>query len=214
MTISIQERMARQMNRIRVEAAVAATKTPPADYVFREPVMPKKPTVNDMLKAFIEDRNYVDGGSDDAKNAPRTIDDMRRMVAMEQSSEFRFERDELQPTMQGPFMSMGQMDIERDGYRPVDQSKKAADDLVIEPARPNVVTNDIKIDLRGVGGNATEVSAPSIAGGTSEAATPVSAKQDSSDGTSDSDKGDAIGMTAAQRQMLDTMRAMRKNMVF
>ena len=89
--MDIKERMARQMHRVKVEAAIAAMKTPPPDYVFKEPQMPKPMSEQQKVRAFIEDRTYDDIPMDQSKIDPKRVTsmaDVHRIVISEQPREF------------------------------------------------------------------------------------------------------------------------------
>ena len=116
--MDIKERMARQMHRVKVEAAIAAMKTPPPDYVFKEPQMPKPMSEKQKVQAFIEDRTYDDIPMDQSKIDPKRVAsmaDVHRIIISEQPREFVIGPKEQLDHNAPNFRNIGQEAIEGPG---------------------------------------------------------------------------------------------------
>ena len=117
--MDIKERMARQMHRVKVEAAIAAMKIPPPDYVFKEPQMPKPMSEKQKVQAFIEDRTYDDIPMDQSKIDPKRVTsmaDVHRIIISEQPREFVIGPKEQLNHKAPNFRNIGQEAIEGPGY--------------------------------------------------------------------------------------------------
>lgn len=200
---AVNDRIAKQIHRAKVDSAVASMKTPPPDYVYREPRMPRmKPSEADVVKRFIEDRTYDDippekGGLD--KSRVNGLSDIRAAIIAEQPREFV-----VGPMDQGikggkTFGTIGMEDLEGQGYAELHKDEgKDEERIITEPestAAPRVA--GIKIDLSGA-----------FAAQQNPVRKPVKTPPPPIE--EESGKGDnPIEMNSAQKQMLAAMRAQR-----
>lgn len=187
----VADRIAKQRHRAAVNAAIAALKVPPPDYVYREPRMPvMKQTIEERIALFREDRTYEDiKGNADMVSQIRTVSDIAKVIRAEQPGEFvNGEKDQVRHG--GPsFRTIDSQFLEGPGYRAIPGVDENARDRILdapetpEPAR----VQPMKIDLRQM---ASEPPAP----------------------VQDSPAQDGpIEMNTVQRQMLAAMRAQRMN---
>lgn len=203
---NIPDRISKQINRAKVDAAIAATKMPPPDYVYKEPRMPRaKETADAAVKRFLEDRIYDDIPMEKSKLDPSRITsmaDVHRVIISEQPREFVVSTKEQVKHGSPNFGTIGMEAIEGNGY--ADLKRNRNDDLseriVESPDEPQQMPfNAIKIDLSGGFGNVKELTpqeAPNVPPPPMEEAT---------------GKGDnPVEMNGVQKQMLAAMRAQRK----
>lgn len=210
--MDIRERMARQMHRVKVDAAIAAMKTPPPDYVFREPRMPEPMTEQQKVKAFVEDRTYDDIPMEKSKIDPRRVvsmADVARIIVSEQPREFVIGPKDQVDTGLPSFRTIGQESIEGPGYtalkanRDEDDDERIARMSSVEDSAPAL--HGIKIDLSGGIGKPGPATKPSRPQETPVASQPETPAQPASTNVPPG----TIEMTDAQRQMLAAMRAQR-----
>ena len=161
---TIPDRISKQINRAKVDAAIAATKMPPPDYVYKEPRMPRaKETADAAVKRFLEDRIYDDIPMEKSKIDPARITsmaDVHRVIISEQPREFVVSTTEQVKHGSPNFSTIGMDAIEGNGY--ADLKCNRTDDLneriVESPEEPQQVPfNAIKIDLSGGFGNVKEL---------------------------------------------------------
>ncbi len=213
--MDIKERMARQMHRVKVEAAIAATKTPPPDYVFKEPQMPKPMSEKQKVQAFIEDRTYDDIPMDQSKIDPKrvtTMADVHRIIISEQPREFVIGPKEQLDHKAPNFRNIGQEAIEGPGYSALkaNNNDNEEDRMIQMPDGDNSAPalHGIKIDLSGSIGKmegASQATAP--AGPPPSPPQPQPKPAQPNVGTNV--PPGTIEMTDMQRQMLAAMRAQR-----
>ena len=207
---NIPDRISKQLNRVKVDAALAATKTPPPDYVYREPRMPRqRETEADMVKRFLEDRIYDDIPMETSKIDPSRITsmaDVHRVIISEQPREFVVSSAEQARHGSPNFRTIGMEAIEGDGYADLkkDRNGDISERVVESPEGPQQVQfNAIKIDLSGGYGNAKEL--------TPQATRQVAPQVPPPPMEAAAGKGDnPVEMTGAQKQMLAAMRAQRR----
>lgn len=199
---AVNDRIAKQIHRAKVDSAVASMKTPPPDYVYREPRMPRmKPSEADVVKRFIEDRTYDDippekGGLD--KSRVNGMADIRAAIIAEQPREFV-----VGPRDQGikggkSFGNIGMENLEGPGYSELHKDEGKDDERIItEPESTSAPKIEgIKIDLSGA-----FAAQPKPASRKKTPPPPIA---------EESGKGDnPIEMNTAQKQMLAAMRAQR-----
>ena len=202
--MSVADRIARQQRIVKVNAAVAATKTPPPDYVYREPRMPARiPTAEERLAMFREDRTYDDvKGNADMVSQIRSPEDMAKVIRAEQPKEY-VSGDREQVRSGGPsFRTIDNRFLEGPGYRSLPQVDENARDRIIDaPETPEpAVVPALKIDLNRMAQNApVQPPVPAV----EQPPVQATAKPDG-----------PIEMNAVQRQMLAAMRAQRMNKGF
>ena len=113
---AIPDRIAKQINRAKVEAAIAATKMPMPDYVYKEPRMPRaKETADAAVKRFLEDRMYDDIPMEKSKIDPsriKSMADVRRVIVSEQPREYVIGTDEQVKHGSTTFGSIGMENLE------------------------------------------------------------------------------------------------------
>ena len=203
MTLSIQERIARQIRRAKVDAAIAAAKKPVPDYVFKEPQFPvrKKFTAEERVKAFAEDRVY-----DDVPTGQQRFDagkivgmgDVAKLYANENPREFVIGEPEQPNRGAATFRDISMDALEGPGYSAITgRGKEAESNQVLETPKeaPSPVTPTIKIDLSGAFGAVEK---------------PASVNPEPADDSGEN----PIGMNDVQKQMLAAMRNQRQKMKF
>lgn len=203
---SIPDRIRKQVNRAKVDAAVAAMKMPPPDYVYKEPRMPRaKETADAAVKRFLEDRIYDDIPMEKSKIDPSRITsmaDVHRVIISEQPREFVVSTKEQVKHGSPNFGNIGMDSLEGNGYADIkkDRGEDIADRIVQSSDEPAPLPfNAIKIDLSGGFGNVKEL--------TPDPPAPVTPPpMEESVGKGDN----PIEMNGIQKQMLATMRAQRK----
>ena len=206
----IPDRIARQINRARVDAAIAAMKTPPPDYVYREPRMPRRPTEEETVKSFLEDRIYDDIPMEKSKLDPSRIKgmgDVHRVIVSEQPREFVVSSEEQPRHGSATFRDIGMSAIEGAGYSELkkDRSPDFEERIVESADEPQQMPfSAIKIDLSGSFGNAKEIRQEPAR----PAAPPPPVEPAAGDGENH------VEMNGAQKQMLAAMRAQRRAMNF
>lgn len=213
--MDIKERMARQMNRVKVEAAIAATKNPPPDYVFKEPQMPKPMSEKQKVQAFIEDRTYDDIPMDQSKIDPKRVTsmaDVHRIIISEQPKEFVIGPKEQLDHKAPNFRNMGQEAIEGPGYSALKANNNDnEEDRMIQMSdgeNSAPALHGIKIDLSGsIGKTAVAPQATAPAEPTPPPLQPQPKPAQANLGTNV--PPGTIEMTDMQRQMLAAMRAQR-----
>ena len=203
---NIPDRISKQINRAKVDAAIAATKMPPPDYVYKEPRMPRaKETVDAAVKRFLEDRIYDDIPMEKSKIDPARITsmaDVHRVIISEQPREFVVSTTEQVKHGSPNFGNIGMDALEGNGYADIKKDRNADlnERIVESPDEPQQMPfNAIKIDLSGGFGNVKELTpqdTPQVPPPPMEEAT---------------GKGDnPVEMNSVQKQMLAAMRAQRK----
>lgn len=199
----VNDRIAKQIHRAKVDSAVASMKTPPPDFVYREPRMPRlKQTEADVVSRFIEDRSYDDippekGGLD--RSRVNGMADIRAAIVAEQPREFV-----VGPTDQGikggrTFGNIGMENLEGPGYSELHKDEgKDEERIITEPESTSAPKIEgIKIDLSG-------------AFAAQQKPAPRRVKAPPPPIEEESGKGDnPIEMNTAQKQMLAAMRAQR-----
>ena len=190
--MNLVDRIARQQRIVKVNAAIAATRKPPPDYVYREPRMPATPvTPEERLERFREDRTYEDvKGNADMVSQLRSPSDMAKVIRAEQPMEYvNGTRD--QARSGGPsFRTIDNQFLEGPGYRSLPQVDENARDRILDaPEAPEPAkVQPMKIDLRT---QSAPASSPEI--------------------TSVATQDGGMEMNTVQRQMLAAMRAQRMN---
>jgi hypothetical protein len=203
---NIPDRISKQINRAKVDAAIAATKIPPPDYVYKEPRMPRaKETADAAVKRFLEDRIYDDIPMEKSKIDPARITsmaDVHRVIISEQPREFVVSTTEQVKHGSPNFGNIGMDALEGNGYADIKKDRNADlnERIVESPDEPQQMPfNAIKIDLSGGFGNVKELTpqdTPQVPPPPMEEAT---------------GKGDnPVEMNSVQKQMLAAMRAQRK----
>lgn len=199
----VKELMAKQMNRVRVEAAIAATKKPPPDRVYREPRMPSpKEAADGAVKRFLEDRIYDDIPMEKSKIDPsriKSVGDIHRVMISEQPQEYVV-TSEAQP-VKGT-MSFGKVDmasLEGSGYADL---KNAGNNDLNERVVPAAESESTPLPLHGIKIN--------LSGGFAEepSVTPAPIEPDAGR------EGGPVEMNGVQKQMLAAMRAQRSALKF
>jgi hypothetical protein len=199
---AVDDRIAKQIHRAKVDSAVAAMKTPPPDFVYKEPRMPRtKQSEADVVRRFIEDRSYDDippekGGLDKSRVNGMTY--VRAAIIAEQPREFV-----VGPRDQGikggkSFGNIGMENLEGPGYSELHKDEGKDDERIItEPESTSAPKIEgIKIDLSGA-----FAAQPKPASRKKTPPPPIA---------EESGKGDnPIEMNTAQKQMLAAMRAQR-----
>ena len=213
--MDIKERMARQMHRVKVEAAIAAMKTPPPDYVFKEPQMPKLMSEKQKVQAFIEDRTYDDIPMDRSKIDPKRVTsmaDVHRIIISEQPREFVIGPKEQLDHKAPNFRNIGQEAIEGPGYSALNANNNDnEEDRMIQMSDGDnsaPALHGIKIDLSGSIGKmaaATQATAP----GEPPLPPPQPQAKSAQSNLGTNVPPGTIEMTDMQRQMLAAMRAQR-----
>jgi len=213
--MDIKERMARQMHRVKVEAAIAAMKTPPPDYVFKEPQMPKPMSEQQKVQAFIEDRTYDDIPMERSKIDPKRVTsmaDVHRIVISEQPREFVIGPKEQLDHKAPNFRNIGQEAIEGPGYSAIKANNRDdEEDRMIQMSDGDnsaPALHGIKIDLSGSIGKmaaAQQATAPSEPPPPPPQSQPKAAQPNVGTNVPPG----TIEMTDMQRQMLAAMRAQR-----
>lgn len=194
--MTVEERIARQQRIVRTNAAIAAMKSPPPDYAYREPRMPVAPaTPEERIARFREDRTYEDvKGNADMVNQLNSPADIARVIRAEQPMEFvNGSKDQVRTG--GPsFRTIDNQFLEGPGYRSLPQvDENARDRLLDAPEAPEpAVVPAVKIDLRAHAAPARPA--------------PESTPEPPQEG--------GIEMNTVQRQMLAAMRAQRMNKGF
>ena len=198
------ERIARQQRITRVNAAIAATKAPPPDYVYREPRLPaRKATPDERVALFREDRTYEDiKGNADMVNQINSAGDISKVLRAEQPMEYvSGDKDQVQKG--GPsFRTIDNQFLEGPGYRALPHVDENARDKVIDaPESPEpAVVPTLKIDLTHIAQNApVQQPVPPM----EQPPMQATVKPDG-----------PIEMNTVQRQMLAAMRAQRMNKGF
>lgn len=205
------DRIEKQINRAKVDAAIAATRMPPPDFVYREPRMPDaKKAADDAVKRFLEDRMYDDIPMERSKLDPsriKTMADVRRVIISEQPREYVVSSDEQVHRGAPNFRTIGMEALEGKGYAELkrDRNDDLNERIVTTPDEPQELPfSAIKIDLSGglgkVVGPETQPAPREAPPG--EKASPAEKRPVASPGS--------IEMTGVQKQMLDAMRAQRK----
>jgi len=204
-SVAVSDRISKQINRAKVDAAVAATKTPPPDYVYREPRMPRA-TPEAIVKSFLEDRIYDDIPMEKSKIDPSRITsvaDVHRVMISEQPREYVVSTEEQAKHGSPSFGNIGMEALEGDGYADLrkDRNAELHERIVESPEEQQQMPfNAIKIDLSGSFGNVKELTPePPV-----QPATPPPI--DASAGNGDNQ----VEMNGAQKQMLAAMRAQRR----
>lgn len=219
---SVPDRIGKQLNRVKVDAAIAATKTPPPDYVYKEPRMPRqRPTEETVVKNFLEDRIYDDIPMEKSKLDPSRITslaDINRVIISEQPREFVVSKEEQARHGSPGFGDIGMDALEGNGYADLkrDRSADSAERVVDTPSEPTQLPfSAIKIDLSGGFGNVKELT-PQDNAGTAPQVTPQVTPQVGLPPMEEAmGKGDnPVEMTSVQKQMLAAMRAQRKALNF
>lgn len=213
--MDIKERMARQMHRVKVEAAIAATKTPPPDYVFKEPQMPKPMSEKQKVQAFIEDRTYDDIPMDQSKIDPKRVTsmaDVHRIIISEQPREFVIGPKEQLNHKAPNFRNIGQEAIEGPGYSAFkENSNDNEEDRMIQMSDSDnsaPALHGIKIDLSGSIGK-TAAAPQAAAPAEPPPPPPQSQPKPAQANLGTNVPPGTIEMTDMQRQMLAAMRAQR-----
>lgn len=195
---SVPELIAKQIHRAKVDAAIAAMKKPPPDYVYREPRMPvQKPTEAETVQRFLDDRIYDDIPMEKSKLDPsriKSMGDVHRVIVSEQPREFVVgPESQVQPGGAG-FGDIGMENLEGPGYSAIRTAGSDSVERVVQTPEENYVPqmDGIRIDLSGSFGNAREL--PAEPPPMEEPATKA---------------GNPMEMNGAQRQMLAAMRAQR-----
>ena len=213
--MDIKERMARQMHRVKVDAANAAMKTPPPDYVFKEPQMPKPMSEKQKVQAFIEDRTYDDIPMDRSKIDPKrvtTMADVHRIIISEQPREFVIGPKEQLDHKAPNFRNIGQEAIEGPGYSALkDNNEDNEEDRMIQMSDGDNIApalHGIKIDLSGSIGKTTGAS-QATAPAEPPPPPPQPQPKPAQANLGTNVPPGTIEMTDMQRQMLAAMRAQR-----
>lgn len=201
---SAADRIARQQRITKVNAAIAASKAPPPDYVYREPRLPAhRATPEERIALFREDRTYDDiKGNADMVNQSNAAGDIAKVLRAEQPKEYvSGDRDQVQRG--GPsFRTIDNQFLEGPGYRAIPQVDENARDKIIDaPESPEpAVVPALKIDLTHVAQNApVQQPVPPM----EQPPMQATVKPDG-----------PIEMNTVQRQMLAAMRAQRMNKGF
>ena len=212
--MDIKERMARQMHRVKVEAAIAAMKTRPPDYVFKEPQMPKPMTEKQKVQAFIEDRTYDDIPMDRSKIDPKRVTsmaDVHRIVISEQPREFVIGPKEQLDHKAPNFRNIGQEAIEGPGYLALNANNEDnEEDRIIQMTDGDngaPALHGIKIDLSGSIGKMA--GAPQATAPSEPPPQPQPQPKPAQPNLGTNVPPGTIEMTDMQRQMLAAMRAQR-----
>lgn len=213
--MDIKERMARQMHRVKVDAAIAAMKTPPPDYVFKEPQMPKPMTEKQKVQAFIEDRTYDDIPMDQSKIDPKRVAsmaDVHRIIISEQPREFVIGPKEQLDHNAPNFRNIGQEAIEGPGYSALKANNKDnEEDRMIQMSDGDnsaPALHGIKIDLSGSIGK-TAAAPQATASAEPPPPPPQPQPKPAQPNVGTNVPPGTIEMTDMQRQMLAAMRAQR-----
>lgn len=208
---SAPDRISKQISRAKVDAAIAAMKTPPPDYVYKEPRMPRpKETEADMVKRFLEDRIYDDIPVEKSKIDPSRITsmaDVHRVIISEQPREFVVSTAEQVKHGSPNFGTIGMESLEGNGYADLKKDRNAdLTERIVETSDepPQMPFNAIKIDLSGGFGNVKELTPKATPQQPAPQAPP--SPIDASAGKDDN----RVEMTGVQKQMLAAMRAQRR----
>jgi len=209
---SVNERIAKQLHRAKVDAAVAALRTPPPDYVFKEPVMPRRQfTGEEIVRAFAEDRVYDDVPSGKAKFDVGQVKDtgrVRDILFQENPAEFVVV-DEKQMAAGGKnFRTIGQTALECDGYSMM-RPKPASDTVEHEP-EPVPRTDLFNNIAAGLQDGAAAGLAQAQPQPTKKSVPPLDVPNGPAISGADEDGVTKIELTDIQRQMLAMMRKQRK----
>ena len=215
---SVSERIAKQIHRARVDAAVAAMKKPLPDYVFKEPVMPRKQfTEDEIVRAFAEDRVYDDVPSGKQKFDIAQVSDMGRvrdMLIQENPAEFVIGEGEQAGSGGRSFRTLDQMSLEGDGYKPLHPQ---VEEKMVSPENTSTPTATmppgLRIDLSGALGVApAKPSQPAEAPRPKPKPVPPVDVPETPAAPADDETVTRIELSDTQRQMLAMMRQQRQKL--